>query len=141
MRCCSGFTLMGPLDATNFIRISVFGWMLVGLCQRAERPPCVRAAAPCGGFARGVSPSLTSSQRPLIVFGSVVSAFVLFVSTCSSHCEPVQDSKRCRIADVRACVLASCADCFWSTVPLVITSCSICVVSRSTCPELLSRSC
>ena len=41
--------------------------LLVGLCQRAERPRRVRAEAPCGGFARVVSPPLTSSQRVLSV--------------------------------------------------------------------------
>ena len=63
LRFCSGFPRTGQLYATNFIRISVFGWMLVGLSQRVERPPRARAEAPSGGFARGVSPSLTTSQR------------------------------------------------------------------------------
>ena len=35
------------------------------LPPRAERPRRVRAEAPCGGFARVVSPPLTSSQRVL----------------------------------------------------------------------------
>ena len=39
-----------------FCRFSLGCWLLVGLCQRAERPRRVRAEAPCGGFRTVVSP-------------------------------------------------------------------------------------
>ena len=66
------FSIGFPSPRTFFYRISfaahilVVGW-LVGLCRRAERPRRVRAEVPCGGFARVVSPPLTSSQRVLSV--------------------------------------------------------------------------
>ena len=55
-----------------------FYWLLVGLCQRAKHPRRVRAEAPCGGFARVVSPPLTSSQRVLSVDSAVLNSFVLY---------------------------------------------------------------
>ena len=77
-------TQCGGAFFQDFNRISfvphilVVGW-LVGLCRRAERPRRVRAEVPCGGFARVVSPPLTSSQRVLSVDSSRILIFCTYM--------------------------------------------------------------